>query len=149
MVALDFLDEDYKINVLCIPEEYAGVEIADINIEKLRLDAPIRYAAFSDLIKWLYDEFKKRKDVMFTFICSVDSLDIKGRKITHQMYRWLLFDRLYQRAVRMNGYNQERIMVQDAVIGQDDYQSYGRVFYRDIHAPIVHLIAAHLLEKQG
>lgn len=45
LVALYFYDKDYKQAVLNIPEEYADINVIDINITKARLDKPINPAA--------------------------------------------------------------------------------------------------------
>lgn len=34
------------------------------------------------------------------------------------------------------------------MVGPDDYITYGRAFFRAKHAPIIHIVCAHLQEKQ-
>ncbi len=33
------------------------------------------------------------------------------------------------------------------LVGPDGYQTYARVFYRDRHAPVIHLVIDHLKDK--
>ncbi len=62
-----------------------------------------------------------------------------------EQYRWKLFDALYQRFIK---YNQNAdIQTQDVIFGPDEYLSYTRTFYRTKHAPIIHVVGAHLKEK--
>lgn len=81
--------------------------------------------------------------MIFTFICSTEELETHHPDILPQEFRWALFDALYHRQVHTS-----EIKIQDAVVGPRGYQSLGRAFYRDAHAPIVHIIADYLLEKQ-
>lgn len=81
MVALYFYDKDEKINTLNIPEEYADIEIADINIEKVELGEPLHYGAFVAMNKWLFKQFELHSDAIFSFICSLDELDTNHKNI--------------------------------------------------------------------
>ena len=139
LVALDFYDEDYKFAVLNIPSEFADIEIADISIEKDILDKPIGYKAFADMCGWLATRFANHRNVIITFICSIDELVTNHTTVSPQKYRWDLFDLLYKRTVSQK--------IIDVIIGPKGFQTYGQAFYRDIHAPIVHLIVAHLTSK--
>ena len=142
MVALDFYDEAYKQDTLRIPEEYSAVEIVDINIEKVYLDKPVNQAVFFRMSAWLLEQFKAYDNAIFTYICSTDEIISNHGDIAPQMYRWTLFDRLFQRAKPAAG-----IMIQDVMVGFDEYTTYGRAFYRIPHAPIIHVVSAHLQEK--
>ncbi|MEZ3559638.1 MAG: hypothetical protein K1V86_09305 [Duncaniella sp.] len=145
LVALDFYDEDYKFAVLNIPSEFADIEIADISIEKDILDKPIGYKAFADMCGWLATRFANHRNVIITFICSIDELVTNHTTVSPQKYRWDLFDLLYKRMVSQKIIT--NVNIQDVIIGPKGFQTYGRAFYRDIHAPIVHLIVAHLTSK--
>lgn len=142
LVALYFCDNDYKQNALQIPEQYADVEIVDINIEKALLDKPIHPSAFFKMSSWLLKLFEEHEDTIFTFICSIDDIDSNHPDDSPQVYRWNLFNRLYQ---RMAG--KVKINIQDVIVGPEGFQSFGRAFYHDKHAAIIHIVAAHLQEK--
>lgn len=146
LVALDFYDEDYKFAVLNIPPEFDDIEIADISIEKDMLDKPIGYKAFADMCAWLAARFSGHRNLIMTFICSIDELTTNHPSITPQKYRWNLFDLLYKRTISQKIIS--NINIQDVIIGPEGFQSYGRAFYRDSHAPIVHLIVSHLNGKE-
>lgn len=143
LVALYFCDDDYKRDSLHIPEEYAGVKVADINITKAYVEKPIHFSVFFKMSSWLLQEFERHDDVIYTFICSTEELATNHPDILPQEFRWNLFDRLYERYS-----DKSRINVQDVIVGPEGYQSLGRAFYRDKHAPIINLIAAYLQEKQ-
>lgn len=143
LVALYFCDEEYKRHTLHIPEEYAAVKIVDIDITKAHVDKPIHCGVFFRMCAWLLRQFEEQEDAVFTFICSVDELSTHHPGVLPHVYRWSLFDRLYQRHAGERG-----ISVQDVVVGPEGYQSFGRAFYRDKHAPIVHVVASYLQEKQ-
>ena len=87
--------------------------------------------------------FEKHENMIFTFICSTEELDTNHPDILPQEFRWALFDALYHHQA-----DTSKINIQDAVVGPTGYQSLGRVFYRDIHSPIIHVIADYLQEKQ-
>lgn len=143
MVALDFYDEAYKQNTLQIPEEYSDIDIVDISIEKVFVDKPIHYSEFFKMCTWLLQQFSIYDNAVFTYICSFDELKTNHLDIEPQFYRWSLFDRLFQRT---SSYIQ--LNTQDVIVGSDGYQSYGRAFFRDKHAPIIHIITSHLQDKQ-
>lgn len=143
MVALDFCDKSYKQETLQIPEEYSDIEIVDINIEKVYLDKPINSIVFFKMSSWLLQQFLSQENAIFCFICSTDELENNHPTIKPQMYRWSLFDKLYQRMLNKISFN-----IQDVIVGPEGYQTFGRAFYRDKHAPILHLVVAHLKEKQ-
>lgn len=143
LVALDFYDDRYKQQTLFIPKEFSDVDIADINIEKVYVDKPIHFSAFFKMTQWLTECFQSHNNAVFTYICSFDELETRHSDIDPQLYRWRLFDCLFARvnsAMRLN--------YQDVVVGPPGYQSFGRAFYRERHAPIIHIIAAHLKDKQ-
>ena len=143
MVALDFYDNSYKQDTLQIPEEYSYIDIVDINIGKVYLDKPINPAAFFRMSAWLLQLFKTYDNVVFTYICSIDDVISNHNNIAPQLYRWTLFDRLFQRIKPI-----ANIEVQDVIVGPEGYTTYGRAFYRNSHAPIIYIVSAHLQEKQ-
>ena len=143
LVALNFYDELDKRSTLQIPEEYADIEIVDINISKVHLDKPINHAMFFKMSTWLLHQFESHKNGIFTYICSTDDVISNHGDILPQMYRWTLFDRLFRR-LRIA----HHINVQDVIVGPQGYTTYGRAFYRDIHAPIVYIVTAYLQDKQ-
>lgn len=145
-VALDFYDENYKYKVLNIPVEFSDIQIVDISISKVELDKPIHYSAFVKMIRWLLGMFNECADAVFSFSCSIDELETNHALMSSSEYRWKLFDVLYRRSKIYFG--DLKINVQDIIIGPDGFQTYGRAFYRDRHAPIIHLITSHLQEKQ-
>ncbi len=143
LVALCFYNAEYKQDVLSILEEYLNIRIVDISITKVYVDKPIHYSVFFKMSTWLLEEFDKHRDIIFTFICSTEDLNTNHPDILPQEFRWRLFDKLYQRQA-----SNLQIMVQDVVIGPEDYQSLSRAFYRDRHIPIINLISTYLQEKQ-
>lgn len=143
LVALCFCDDEYKRQSLQIPEEYASVDVIDIEITKLHVDKPIHFGVFFRMSSWLLQQFDEHRNAIFTFICSTDDLNTNHSKTLPQEYRWRIFDKLYQR-VKANA----NMNVQDIIIGPKDYQSFGRAFYRDEHSPIIHIVASFLQEKQ-
>lgn len=145
LVALDFYDDEYKLQTFNIPPEFSNIEIADISIEKDDLNKPIGLKAFMDMTRWLYKKYIDNNNVIFTFICSIDSLATNHHDLSPQTYRWRLFDMLFKRAIDNNYI--PPIKTQDITIGPDGFQSFGRAFYRDAHAPIIHLISTHLSDK--
>ena len=142
LVALYFCDNDYKRNSLHIPEEYIDIEIVDIDITKVYVEKPIHFGVFFRMSSWLLMQFEKYDKAVFNYICSMDDLNTNHSELKPQIYRWNLFDRLYQRLA-----SDLNIRVQDVVVGPSDYQSMGRAFYRDSHAPVIHVVAAYLQEK--
>lgn len=145
MVALNFYDYNEKIDILHIPEEYASIEIVDINIEKVELETPLHYGAFVAMNRWLFEQFKLHPDAVFSFICSLDELDNNHKGMPPEKYRWNLFDALYQRFIKYN--QNEDLHIQDVIFGPDGYLSYTRTFYRSKHSPIIHIVGAYLREK--
>lgn len=143
LVALCFCDDDYKRDTLHVPEEFLDIEIVDIETTKAYVDKPIHYGVFFKMSSWLIEQFDVHRDAIFTFICSIDELETNHPGDLPQTYRWNLFDRLYQRYSEKAGVN-----VQDVVIGPEGFRSFGRAFYRDCHAPIIHIVTAYLQEKQ-
>lgn len=143
MVALCFCDNEYKQEGLHVPEEFSDINIIDISITKAYVERPIHFSVFLKMSSWLLEEFNKDENSIFTFICSVDELDNNHRDMQPQTFRWELFDALYRRKKDLKYIN-----IQDVIVGPEGYQSYGRAFYRDRHAPIVRLIGAYLEEKQ-
>lgn len=144
MVALDFYEESYKQEVLQIPAGYSNIEIVDISIEKTDLDRPIHPSVFFRMSSWILEQFSNYPNAIFCFICSTDELDNNHQDMQPQMYRWNLFDKLCQRI-----YGKANFNIQDVIVGPEGYQSFGRAFYRNQHAPIIHLVTSHLQEKQN
>lgn len=144
LVALYFYDNDYKQTSLHIPDEYADVEIVDIDIEKTFRDKQIHPVVFFRMSSWLLQQFNDYENAVFSFICSTEDLATNHPDQSPQSYRWNLFDRLYRRMAQ-----KAEINTQDVIVGPDGYQSFGRAFYRDRHASIIHIVAAYLQEKQN
>ena len=145
VVVLYFYDNAYKINAFQIPPEFHDIEIADININKLDLDKPLGLAAFNKMCKWLIEQFMLYPNAVFSFICSLEPLERHTHPLSPEKYRWNLFDILFQRnysKLKKLGIHSKYI-----IVGQDDYQTDARVFYRDKHAPIVHVVESHIKEK--
>lgn len=147
MVALVFYDNNEKINTLKIPIEYTDIEIVDINIEKKELGEPLHYGAFAAMNKWLFEQFELHPNAVFTFICSLDELDNNHKDIPPELYRWSLFDALFQRFIKYN--KRADILTQDVIFGPEGYLSYTRTFYRSKHAPIINIVGTYLKEKYG
>lgn len=57
VVVLNFYDDSQKTDTFLIPPEFAQLEIADIAIEKLNLDQPLRLRAFHRMYQWLTEQF--------------------------------------------------------------------------------------------
>lgn len=57
LVALYFYDNNYKQTSLHIPDEYADVEIVDIDIEKTFREKPIHPVVFFRMSSWLLQQF--------------------------------------------------------------------------------------------
>lgn len=149
LVALYLYDTEYKQDTLYIPAEYDYIEVIDINIEKVILDKPIHPAVFFKMSTWLLQQFREHKDSILSFICSIEELPTNHPEDLPQLYRWNLFDRLYQRLVGRDPMKFQNINVQDVIVGPEGYQSYGRIFYRDGHAPIINIVISHLRDKQS
>lgn len=145
MVALYFYDEYEKIHVLNLPEEYAGIDVVDISIEKFDLKKPLYYAAFAAMNKWLFHQFELHPNAVFSFICSLDEIDNNHKDMTPAQYRWELFDALYERFLRNN--RSADVLKQDVIFGPEGYVSYTRTFYREKHASIIHIISSYLRDK--
>ncbi len=143
LVALCFYDDENKRDTFHIPEEYNDIEIIDIEITKAYVDKPIHPVVFFRMSAWLLEQFEIHRNAVFTFICSFDKLNTNHPAQTSQTYRWMLFDRLYRRLGPQPDLN-----IRDVIVGPDGFQSYGRAFYRTPHAPIIHIIASYLQDKQ-
>lgn len=146
LVALDFYDLYYKLNVLRIPEEFSDIEIADISINKIDLDAPLHHRALFKMCDWLLSQFN-RIDGVFTFICSIDDLKTNHGDVLPQEYRWRLFNLLYLRAKSQSNFSS--ICIRDLEIGPEGYRTYARAFYGQSKLPIVNLITFNLLDKES
>ena len=145
VVVLSFYEDSQKIDTFKIPCEFTNLEIADIAIEKLSLDCPLGIRAFYQMCQWLIEQFMLFPDAVFSFICSTDPLETNHNKIAPEQYRWNLFEAFYQRNIdKLNGLGIES---RNIVVGPDGYQTFARVFYRRCHAPVIHLIIAHLNNK--
>ena len=145
VVVLSFYEDSQKTDTFQIPSEYTNLDIADISIEKLNLGHPLGIRAFHQLIKWLIEWFMQCPNAVFYFICSTDPLTTNHDKIDPEQYRWNLFEALYQRNI--GKLNELGIESKDIVVGPDGYQTFARVFYRTSHAPVIHLVIAHLTNK--
>ncbi len=146
MVALDFYDKDCMQTTFCIPPEFSDIDIVDISITKLFLDQPIKPVAFFKMSSWLLEQFEKLNGVVFTYICSTDELFTNHKGVEPQFYRWRLFDRLMERKAS----SMSRIGIQDVIIGPEGlgFQTYGRAFYKQEQAPIIHIVVSYLRDKQ-
>ncbi len=65
VVVLNFYDDSDKTSTFQIPEEFARLDIADISIEKLHLDRPLRLKAFFAMCEWLKEQFGAHPDAVF------------------------------------------------------------------------------------
>ncbi len=145
VVVLYFYDELDKGGTFQIPTEFSNLDIADINIRKLDMDRPIGVGSFYNMCHWLIEQFKSFPDAVFSFICSTDNLEVRHTDIEPVEYRWCLFEQLYVR--NKSKLNQLGIRSKDVIVGTPGFQTYAKVFYRDKHAPIIHIVAAHLQDK--
>lgn len=145
VVVLYFYDDADKTSSLNIPSEYIDIEIADINIRKVDLDKPLDIVAFFEMCRWLIKQFLIYPNAVFSFICSTDSLDTNHVALTPEKYRWSLFEHLFLR--NKQKLSDLKIKSNNIIIGPEGYQTYAKVFYRDRHAPVIHLIESHLKEK--
>lgn len=145
VVALSFYDDTMKAGAFQIPEEFGDLDIADISINKLDIDKPLHLRAFFKMCEWLIEEFLIFPNAVFSFICSTDPLATNHTDISSEQYRWNLFEHFYQRNIpRLRNMGIES---KDIIVGPDGYQTFARVFYRTSHAPIIHLVTAHLSSK--
>lgn len=144
VVVLYFYDDLEKRNSFMIPSEFNDIEIADINIHKVNLDAPLAPRAFFSLCRWLMEQFQMYPNVVFSFICSTDDLETR-HDIEPELYRWKLFDVLHQRSVPM--ISQLSVNFRDIIVGPIGYKTHARVYYRDRHASIINLVTSHLADK--
>ena len=65
VVALSFYDEVMKAHTFHIPEEYEGLDIADISISKINLDVPLNIRAFFRMCDWLLEQFISSPKTVF------------------------------------------------------------------------------------
>lgn len=145
VVVLTFYDEYQKTNTFQIPSEFTKLEIADIAIEKLNLEQPLGQGALYRMCRWLIEQFLQFPTAVFTFICSTAPLETKHAKTAPEQYRWNLFEALYMRnAGRLEALGIES---KDIIVGPDGYQTFAKVFYRTLHAPVIHLVEAHISNK--
>ncbi len=145
VVVLYFYDDTDKTGIFNLPDEFADLDIADININKLSIQKPLRLSAFFEMCRWLKQQFLLYPNAVFSFICSTDPLTTRHTDISPERYRWNLFENLYRRnlqSLSAHGINSIEITV-----GPDEFRTYARVFYRDKHSPIIHLVVAHLNSK--
>lgn len=145
VVVLNFYEDSQKADTFQLPREFIELEVADIAIEKLYLGRPLGVRAFYRMCQWLIEQFVQFPNAVFSFICSTEPLETNHRNMAPEQYRWNLFEYFYQ-------HNSDRlkkfgIESKDIIVGPDGYQSFARVFYRTSHAPIIHLVVAHLENK--
>lgn len=145
VVVLNFYDDSQKAETFLIPIEFTELEIADIAIEKLSLDRPLGLGAFYKMCRWLLEQFMQFPNAVFSFICSTDPLTTNHNNIAPQQYRWNLFEYFYHHNINL--LNRHGIESKDIIVGPEGYQSFARVFYRTAHAPVIHLVVAHLEHK--
>lgn len=145
VVVLRFYEDSQKVDTFQIPSDFMNLDIADIAIEKLNLDYPLGIRAFYQMCRWLIEQFVQFPNTVFSFICSTDPLETNHNKMAPEEYRWNLFEALYQR--NSSKLNKLGIESKDIIIGPDGYQTYAKVFYRTYHAPVIHLVIAHLKSK--
>lgn len=145
VVVLTFYEDNQKADTFQIPTEFAGLEIADISIEKLNLDQPLRLRAFYGMCQWLIEQFVRFPNAVFSFICSTDPLETNHIGIPPEQYRWNLFESFYQRNLGRLG----RLGVEskDIIVGPDGFQTFARVFYRTSQAPVIEVVISHLSSK--
>lgn len=139
-MALNFYDSDYKTNILGIPPEFANIEIVDIALEKVYIDNPIHFSVFFKMSSWIFSTFNQN-DAIFSYICSIDSIE-NNRQLVPQLYRKTLFDLLLKRIPDCNN-----ILNMDFEIGDGEYKTYGRIFYKQRHIPIIYAVLDNLKDK--
>lgn len=145
VVVLNFYADSQKTDTFQIPSEFTELEIADLAIEKLYLDRALGLRAFYKMCQWLIEQFVQFPNAVFSFICSTDPLETNHRSIAPELYRWNLFEYFYQHNI--DRLNKLGIESKDIIVGPEGYQSFSRVFYRTSHAPVIHLVTAHLENK--
>lgn len=145
VVVLNFYEDNQKTDTFRIPPEFTELEIADIAIEKLYLDQPLGLRAFHRMCQWLIEQFLQFSNAVFSFICSTEPLETNHRSIAPEKYRWDLFEYFYRH--NLDRLKKLGIESKDIIVGPDGYQSFARVLYRTSHAPIIHLVVAHLENK--
>ncbi len=145
VVVLSFYDNNEKTDSFQIPQEFAGLDIADISIRKIDLNKPLSLRAFNRMCQWLIEQFTIFSNSVFSFICSTDSLETNHSEINSEQYRWNLFEFFFQRNI--SKLYEMGIESKDIIVGPEGYQTYARVFYRMRHAPIIHLVINHLDSK--
>lgn len=145
VVVLYFYDNEDKLSTFQIPSEFLELDIADINIRKLALNNPLNIGAFFKMSNWLLEQFLLFPNAVFSFICSTEDLMTNHLEISPERYRWNLFECLYKR----NKYKLHNLGInsKEIIVGPEGYQTFARVFYRDRHAPIIHIVEAHLQTK--
>lgn len=145
VVTLIFYEDVDKSVVFGIPDMFKSLDIGDISISKIALDRPLGIKALLDMGHWLLDQFQLFPEAVFTFICSIDELEIKRTEMRPELYRWKLFDVLTKRLLpQMKGLG---ISVQDITVGPEGFESFARVYYRQKHASVVHVVIANLKSK--
>ena len=145
VVALYFYDNQDKVSTFHIPDEYLELDIIDINIRKLDLNKPLGTGALFKMCQWLIDQLSVYPNAVFSFICSTEDLNTNHDHLQPEMYRWKLFECLYIRNLpKLSNLN---INSREIIVGPDGFQTNARVFYRNDHAPIIHIVEAHLKEK--
>lgn len=92
VVVLNFYEDSQKADTFRIPHEFTELEIADIAIEKLYLDQPLRLRAFYRMCQWLIEQFVQFPNAVFSFICSTEPLETNHSSIAPEQYRWNLFE---------------------------------------------------------
>jgi hypothetical protein len=145
VVVLYFYDKEDMVSTYQIPVEFTELDIADINITKLDLKKPVRIRAFFEMCRWLWEQFMLYPNAVFSFICSTDSIETRRPDILPQQYRWNLFENFYMRY--NSKLNELGIHSKDIVVGPSGFQTYARVFYRDRHSSIIHLVISNLNDK--
>lgn len=145
VVVLYFYDDIDKTATFQIPQEFSDLDIADININKLDLEKPLGLRAFFRMCRWLIAQFEMFPDSVFSFICSTDELETKRKDFRPELYRWNLFECLYSRFIpRLSALG---VKSKDITVGPSGFQTYAKVFYRQKHAAIIHLVSEHLENK--
>lgn len=145
VVVLNFYDSIDKTDTFLIPQGFEDLDIADISINKLDLDKPLHTRAFFKMCDWLIEQFSLFPNAVFSFICSTDELETRHKDIVPEQYRWRLFETLYQRNIAL--LNDMGVENQSIIVGPDEFQTFAKVFYRQKHAPVIHLVISHLSSK--
>ena len=97
------------------------------------------------MCNWLIEQFMLYPNSIFSFICSLEPLEGNHRHINAEKFRWKLFETLYKRnhdKLKRLGIHSKNI-----IVGKDNYQTDARVFYRDKHSAIVHIVESHIKDK--